>query len=308
MKKLGNFPYLLLVGASLFWGGNAVAGEFLSGALPPVTISFIRLAISVLIVSPFLIRLFKEEMPAFRKHFKLLLFLSITGVIGFNLLLYWALNYTTAINSALLNSTSPLFIFLLSFLLIGDKLELKDFASLAISFTGVLFVITEGSVERLVSLQFNTGDLIMVLAVISWALYSIFIKKISGKLSSFAIFGFTLTIGFILMIPAAAIELSYVPVKGIDTGEWLALFYIGVFPSVCSFLLWNRAVALIGPAKSSIFLNLIPVFGAMFAFFWLGEVITVPQMVGGLLVFSGLFISSLSKKRSVQMVEETKGY
>ena len=304
LQRLGNAPYFLLAVAALFWGGNAVAGKFLAGSLPPVTISFTRLAIGVLIMSPVIFRLFKNERAALKEHFKLLLFLAVTGVIGFNLLIYWAVNYTTAINATLLNSTSPLFIFLLSALLIGEKMELKYWISLVISMLGVLVVITHGSVERMLALQFNIGDLIMVLAVILWALYSIYIKKISGKLPSLAIFGFTLTIGFLLMIPAVAIELSMVAVGTVGLPEWTALLYIGIFPSLCSFLLWNRGVAMIGPSKASISLNLIPVFGTLFAFFVLGEVIALPQIIGGCLVFVGVFITSFSKKKTVQLAEE----
>jgi drug/metabolite transporter (DMT)-like permease len=304
IQKLGNAPYLLLVGAAFFWGGNAVAGKFLADSLPPVTISFIRLTIGVMIMSPVIIRLLRRDMAALRVNFKLLLFLAVTGVVGFNLLIYWALNYTTAINATLLNSTSPLFIFLLSALLIGEKMELKYWVSMGLSMFGVLIVITQGSFERMLSLQFNIGDLIMVLAVISWALYSIYIKKISGKLPSLAIFGFTLAIGFMVMIPAVAIELSIVPLGEVDLADWSALLYIGIFPSICSFLLWNRAVTMIGPSKASISLNLIPVFGTVAAFFFLGEVITIPQIIGGCLVFIGVFITSFTKKRAVQLAEE----
>ncbi len=304
LKKLGNAPYLLLIGAAFFWGGNAVAGKFLAGSLPPVTISFIRLAIGVLIMSPVIIRLFKRERAALRENLKILVFLAVTGVIGFNLLIYWALNYTSAINATLLNSTSPLFIFLLSALLIGEKMELKYWVSMTISFIGVLFVITHGSFERLIAFEFNIGDLIMVLAVISWALYSIFIKKLSGKMPSLAIFGFTLAIGFAVMIPAIAVELAIMPVDRLTLGEWSALFYIGIFPSICSFLLWNRAVAMIGPSKASISLNLIPVFGAGAAVLVLGEVITLPQVIGGCLVFIGVFITSFTKKKAMQLAEE----
>ena len=304
LQRMVNAPYFLLVIAALFWGGNAVAGKFLAGSLPPVTISFTRLAIGVLIMSPVIIKLFMHERAAFREHFRLLLFLAVTGVIGFNLLIYWAVNYTTAINATLLNSTSPLFIFLLSALLIGEKMELRYWVSMVISMLGVLVVITHGSFERMLSLHFNIGDLIMVLAVISWALYSIFIKKISGKIPSLAIFGFTLTIGFLLMIPAVGIELFMVPVGNVGLEEWSALFYIGIFPSICSFLLWNRGVELIGPSKASISLNLIPVFGTVFAFFVLGEVISLPQILGGCLVFAGVAITSFTKKKTVQLAEE----
>ena len=304
IQRLGNAPYLLLIGAALFWGGNAVAGKLLADSLPPVTISFTRLGIGVLIMSPVILKLLKYERAALKENFKLLLFLAVTGIIGFNLLIYWALHYTTAINATLLNSTSPLFIFLLSALLIGEKMEMKYWVSMTISIIGVLFVITQGSFERLLALQFNIGDLIMVLAVISWAFYSINIKKISGKLPSLAIFGFTLAIGFMLMLPAVVIELSIVPVNKVNLADFSALLYIGIFPSICSFLMWNRAVTIIGPSKASISLNLIPVFGAVAAFFFLGEVIAIPQIIGGCLVFIGVFITSFTKKKEVQLAEE----
>ncbi|WLR57275.1 DMT family transporter [Mesobacillus subterraneus] len=255
-------------------------------------------------MSSVIIKLFRHERAALREHFKLLLFLALTGVIGFNLLIYWALNYTTAINATLLNSTNPLFIFLLSALLIGEKMELKYWVSMGISMVGVLIVITHGSVERMLALQFNSGDLIMVLAVILWSLYSINIKKISGKLPSLVIFGFTLALGFLVMIPAVAIELAFVPAGEVNLAEWSALLYIGIFPSICSFLFWNRAVAIIGPSKASISLNLIPVFGTVAAFFILGEVIDIPQIIGGCLVFIGVCITSITKKKTVQLAEE----
>lgn len=304
IQRLGNAPYFLLVAAALFWGGNAVAGKFLADSLPPVTISFTRLGIGFLIMSPVIIRIFKREMAGFREHFKLLLFLAVTGVIGFNLLIYWAVHYTTAINAALLNSTSPIFIVLLSVFVLREKMELSYLVSMAISFMGVLIVITHGSFERLIALQFNMGDLIMVVAVVSWALYSIYIRKISGKMSSMTIFGFTLAIGFAVMIPAAAIELAIVPAGLPSLSDWTALVYIGIFPSICSFILWNRAVALIGPSRASISLNLIPVFGAVAAYFVLDEVIAIAQIIGGCLVFIGVFVTSFSKKKTVQLAKE----
>ncbi|OMP67207.1 DMT family transporter [Domibacillus epiphyticus] len=296
MQKLLNNAYILLIFSTLFWGGNAVAGKYLAGSIPPVTISFIRLAISLFIVLPFLFPLLKREAHEARKNVKILFILSISGVIGYNLFSYWALNYTTAINGSLLNSTSPLFIFLFSYFLIGEKISWKYALSIILSMTGVMIVITQGSIERLLSLQFNVGDLIMLLGVMMWALYSVLVRDASKKMSSLGIFGYSLFIGFMLMIPASIIELLFFPIEKIEFAEWTALFYLGIFPSVCSFILWNRAVALIGPSRSSIFMNLTPVFGTLIAFFVIGERITAPQIVGGVLVFIGVLVSSLKKK------------
>lgn len=304
IKRLVNAPYILLVLSALFWGGNAVAGKYLADSLPPVTISFIRLAISILIVIPFLFPTLRREWQAARANIKQLLLLALTGVIGYNLLSYWALNYTSAINGSLLNSTSPLFMFLLSYMITGEKMAPKYVLSVFISMIGVVFVITQGSLDRLISFQFNVGDLIMLLAVNMWAIYSFLVKKISDEMSTFAVFAYSLSIGFILMVPAVAVELALVSIDKINSLEWAALFYLGIFPSVCSFLLWNRAVVLIGPSKSSIFLNLIPVFGGLAAFLGLGEMITSSQIIGGCLVFVGVFLSSYTKKSSMPQTKK----
>ncbi|WP_169818534.1 DMT family transporter [Domibacillus iocasae] len=296
MNKVKNNAYILLIFCTMFWGGNAVAGKYLAGSIPPVTISFMRLAISLLIILPILYPLFKREAPAARKNIKLLLILAITGVIGYNLFSYWAVNYTSAINSSLLNSTGPLLIFMLSYIVTGEKITKKFALSILLSLSGVMIVITRGSFERLVTFQFNAGDLIMLLAVTMWAVYSILLKSASHKMDIITIFGYSLLIGFALMIPGTLIELSVIPIEKLGSTEWIALLYLGIFPSIFSFLLWNRAIALIGPSRSSIFMNLTPVFAALIAFFVLGEVITVPQILGGILVFIGVFYSSIKKK------------
>jgi drug/metabolite transporter (DMT)-like permease len=303
-KRIANTPYVLLILSTLFWGGNAVAGKYLAGSIPPVTISFIRLALSVSIVFPFLYPVLKKEFQVARVHLLQLTILALTGIVGYNLLGYWALNYTSAINFSLLNSTTPLFMFLLTYMMTKEKMNMKYVLSVLISISGVVFVITQGSIEKLISLKFNFGDLIMILAVILWSIYSLIVQKVSNHMSSFSVFGYSLGIGFLFMIPAVLIELSFVSIQKIDYSEVVALFYLGIFPSVCSFLFWNRAVVLIGPSKSSIFLNLIPIFGATAAYYVLGEAITIYHVVGGILVFAGIYLSSYTKKTSILQTKE----
>ncbi|PLR83275.1 hypothetical protein CVD25_11680 [Bacillus canaveralius] len=306
INKFVNSPHILLVFSALFWGGNAVAGKYLAASIPPVTISFIRLAISGFIIFPLFFVILRKEWKTARTHLKQLTLLALTGIIGFNLLSYWALNFTSAINGSLLNSTSPLFIFLLSYVLTKERIKIKYILSVLLSIGGVIFIITQGSLDRLISFRFNLGDLIMILAVIMWAIYSLLLKKISLEISPFGVFGYSLGIGFMLMIPIVFVELSIIPLGYISSPEWAALLYLGIFPSVCSFLLWNRAVVLIGAAKASVFLNLIPVFGSVAAFFMLGEVITVAHVVGGSLVFAGIYFSSYTKKSS-SILQEKEG-
>ena len=290
--KLGwNSPYFLLTMATLFWGGNAVAGRFLAPVIPPLTLSFIRLLLSSLFVLPFIYPILIKEWPAAKRNFGLVVLLALTGVIGFNLLTYFAAHYTAAVNIALLNSMNPLFMVLLAYFLIREKMTVRLLLSIMISLAGVLWVMTQGSVERLLALQFNYGDLLMLAAVLFWSIYSIYVKKLAGQVSSLALFGFSSILGTGITLPAAAVELSLSSLGPISFQAVLAVLYVSIFPSICSFLSWNRAVELIGPSRSSVFSNFIPIWAAVLAFILIGESITGAHILGGLLVFAGIFLS-----------------
>lgn len=309
LAKGWNQPYLLLILATLFWGGNAVVGRFLAGSLPPVTISALRLTISALVFTPFVIKLLRQDWEQAKRHWGGIVAAAITGVIGYNLLIYWALNYTTAINATLINSTSPLFIGLLAYLFLKERLTARHFLSILVSMVGIMWVASQGSLERLLNLDFNRGDLIMLVAVFSWAIYSVIIPKISHHFSPFSLFGYCLATAFLISVPAAIVELQFKTIQTFGFKELLAVLYLGIFPSLCSFIFWNRASTMVGPSKSSLFLNLTAVFAALLGFIILGERLTVAQVIGGFLVFLGVFISSSARsegglqpaKRSVQI-------
>lgn len=293
--KLWNTPSILLVLSTFFWAGNAISGKFLADNVPPLTLSLIRLAISALLIVPFMLPVLKREWTAAKIHCKLLLLLAVTGVIGFNLLAYMALHFTSATNVALFNSMSPMVTTLLAYVMIREKMNLRLGVSILISFAGIVWVMTSGSLANLLALRFNIGDLIMLAGVTSWSIYTINVKKIRGLLSPLAVFAYSLLIGLLLMIPASAVELAFIPVKHIGAQQVIGLLYLGIFPSIFAFLMWNQAVLLIGPSRSSLFQNLIPIFGAVLAYFILGEKITSAHYIGGLLVFMGVYFGQTRK-------------
>lgn len=297
LAKCWNKPYLLLVLTNLFWGGNAVVGRYLAEAMPPITISALRVALSTLLFVPFVYPQMKKDWPQAKKHVSYLLVLALCGVMGYNLLTYWALNYTTAVNATLINSTSPLVIGLLAFLVLRDHLSLRFFVSVLLSMVGIIWVAFQGSLERLVTLQFNRGDLIMILAVLSWAIYSVILPKIANKFTLFSLFGYCLVLASIISLPLAGVELQFKAIRSFGFDVGLSLLYLAVFPSLSAFLFWNRATAMVGPAKGSLFINLTAVFAALFGYLFIGEKLTLAQLMGGLLVFLGVFIASSSKER-----------
>ncbi|RXT15419.1 DMT family transporter [Ammoniphilus sp. CFH 90114] len=307
-NKVWNSPYLLLLFASLFWGGNAVAARFFSEIVPPFTLSLIRLGISSLILLLFSYRCLVREWGVVKNHFKLILLLAITGVIGFNLIAYWAAHYTKAFNISLLNSTTPFFMVILSYFLMKEKLKINVMMAIIVSFSGILWVMTEGSIARLVSLQFNFGDLVMLVAVLFWSVYSIYVKKTAGVLSPLSLFGYSSLLGTLLLIPTSYIELLFLPLGPLGVKEFAGLLYLGIFPSIGAFLFWNRALLLIGPSRASLFQNLIPIWGAVLAYIILGEQITSAHLIGGLLVFTGILISRKKEEsKEVHLVSEPAG-
>lgn len=299
MNRFWSNPYLLLVLSTLFWGGNAVAGKFLVNDIPPTTLSLIRISVSTLILVPFAIPILKKDWNKAKENYTLIILLAVTGVVGFNLLGYWALQYTSAINFSLFNSTTPLFMTILAYFLMREKLNVTILLSILLSLVGISWLITQGSIDKLLALQFNKGDLIVLCAVFMWAVYSIFIKKTEGVFHPLSLFTYCLIVGMVILIPASIVELSFRPKVDIDMTQLIFLLYVGIFPSICSFLMWNRAVVHIGPSKSSLYLNLIPVFGTIFAVAFLNEDVTIHHLIGAMIVLGSVLLVRKSKEQQL---------
>ncbi|MCM3762067.1 DMT family transporter [Alkalihalobacillus oceani] len=304
-NRIWHNAFLLLVLTTFFWGGNAVVGRFLAEAMGPLTISFIRILLSIAIFVPLVYKTMKKEWLIARNHIKTILLLSLSGVIGYNLLCYWALHYTTAVHVTLINSAAPIFITILAYVSLKERITRPLICAILCSIVGVITVMTHGELSRLLQLQVNVGDLIMIFSVMSWAVYSVTLKKFMGSLSFLSTFGYSLLFAIPMLAPFTLIELIFIPIHKIGGGEILSLVYLGIFPSILAFLFWNQAVHLIGPSKASVFINLTPVFGGVLAYFLLSEALTFAHFIGGLLVFSGVLIVSKRTQHPLNKSEET---
>ncbi|MDA8235663.1 MAG: DMT family transporter [Clostridia bacterium] len=282
-------PYLLLVFSTLFWGGNFVIGRSLVQTVPPFHLSIMRLGLGFLFFLPFAWAEWKQRKELMLKNWRLLILLSMTGIAGFNSLLYIALQSTTSINASLVNSTAPLLIVILSVIFLKDRLYKHQCLGIAMSFFGVIWVISHGQLGLLKKLQFNNGDLLVILAVIFWAIYSILMKKWGGSLPSKATFLTTLFLGIVMLVPFLIWENMKIPFRfeQLSPGMWLSVVYIGFFPSVLSFVCWNQGVISVGPSRASNFLHLIVIFSGIFALF-IGETYTLHQFIGAVMIISGV--------------------
>lgn len=267
-----------------------MVGRMLSTTIPPFTLSFSRMLISFLILLPIMVPVFRKEWELVKKQWKWLLLLAITGVIGFNVLTYQAAHFTTAINITLVNGASPVIMVLLAYWIMGEKGSLRLYFAVVLSIAGLLWVMTQGSLELLRHLQFNPGDLLMLLAIFMWAVYSVYLKKVTG-LGPLSVLFFGTLVGCVLLLPVTIGELAVREAGPIGVREVAGMLFLGIFPSIVSLVCWNRAVELIGPSRCSLFQNLVPVWGAVMAFLMLGESITIAHLVGALLVFAGVLLS-----------------
>lgn len=286
-------PHILLILATILWGGNFVIGRAVAEDISPFSLAFFRWVIAFIVFLPIAWKSFQNDWPKIKHHFRIVIIMSLTGVATFNTLVYIALHHTSAINASLMNSTTPIVIFLLSFIFIDEKLTRKQWMGALISFIGVVFIISRGSIELITSFSFNIGDLIMVVAVLSWGTYSLLVKQFSDRLPGNSTFLISIMLGIIMLFPFFLYETIATPNQITWSFKTIgSILYIGILASIVAFLSWNNGVVRLGASRAGIFLNFIPLFATVFAILFIGETIQLSQIFGAVFVISGVYLTS----------------
>jgi drug/metabolite transporter (DMT)-like permease len=288
---IANQPYLLLSITSLCWAGNAIVGRLAAGHIAPVTLSFLRWSLAFLIVLPFARKHLVRDWAAIRANLGMMVLLSVTGIGAFNTMQYWALEHTQALNTLLLQSAGPLFVAGWALVLLGIRLTLAQAGGIALSLAGVLVILLHGDLTTLKNIEFNRGDLIFILALATFGLYSVLSLK-RPKIHGLSFVAFTFGCGAAALIPLLIWELFTRPLMQLNTANLLTLFYIAVFPSTLAYLCFNRSVQLIGANRAAPFFHVVPVFGAAMAIVFLGEHPQAFHVIGFALVLTGVFVAS----------------
>jgi drug/metabolite transporter (DMT)-like permease len=288
---VANQPYLLLCITALCWAGNAIIGRLAAGHIPPVTLSFLRWSLAFLVILPFSFKHLKRDWPAIRGKLGVMVLLSVTGIGVFNTLQYWALEHTQALNTLLLQSSGPLIVAVWSLILLGVRLTAAQVIGVILSLCGVLVILTQGDLTALSAIRFNKGDLIFLVAMITFGFYSVLTLK-RPAIHSLSLAGFTFGCGAVALIPLLLRELNARPAMVIDTQNVLSLIYVAIFPSALAYLCFNRGVQLIGANRAAPFFHVVPVFGAAMAMVFLGERPQLFHVVGFAMVLTGVYIAS----------------
>ncbi|KPF90223.1 multidrug DMT transporter permease [Rhodopseudomonas sp. AAP120] len=288
---LANQPYLLLSLTSLFWAGNIVLGRAVAGHIPPVTLSCVRWIGAMLLMLPVAWPHLRRDWRKLRGHWKLMVVLSATGFAINNVLSYWGLQYTQALNALLMQSSGPLFVALWSLLLFGVRLTWMQAIGIGLSLLGVLTIILRGDFAALAQVEFNRGDLMVAGALCAFGMYSALMPKrpATHPLSLIIV---TTAGGALLLLPLAIWEFAAGVRPSADWVTITSLAYVVIFPSALAYLCFNRGVALIGPNRSAPFLHLMPVFGSVMAIVLLGEKPELFHLAGYAMVIAGVFIAA----------------
>ncbi len=288
---LANQPYLLLSITALCWAGNAIVGRMAAGHIPPVTLSFLRWSLAFLIILPLAWKHLVRDWGAIRERLGIMIVLSITGIGAFNTLQYWALEHTQALNTLLLQSAGPLVVAVWSLALLGIRLTMAQAAGILLSMCGVLIILMHGDLTKLSNIEFNRGDLIFLVALAIFGLYSVLSLKRPG-IHALSFVAFTFGAGAACLIPLFIWELFARPLMRLDTTNLLSLFYVALFPSTIAYLCFNRGVQLIGANRAAPFFHVVPVFGTIMSIIFLGEHPQVFHFIGFALVLTGVFVAS----------------
>ena len=285
--------YVLLVLATLFWSGNFIVGKFATlFQIPPLTLNVFRWISVWLILIPFTYKEIINNLPIVKKNWLVISFMGVITISTFNSVVYFALNYTQVINAVLVLAAIPAATIVLSSLMKIEKTNIFQLLGLFLSIIGIGSIISNGSIQKIISLSFNKGDLWMLVCVFTWALYSTLLKKHKFKFSQFSLIQLMVSVGVLFLIPQFFYEKSIGLEVNFNKAFFLILFYVVVFPAIAAYYCWQKGIEIIGPNRASMFIQLMPLFSAVMAIIIFKEKFELYHFVGAAFIVSGIYLSN----------------
>ena len=284
------WAYALPMIAVLIWSLNITVTRYVAEFISPISISFYRWLIAFVLMSPFVLLSVWKYRTEIRQHAWQFALLGACGMVFYQGLAYSAAHYTTATNMGIINAFTPIFTIFISIFILKEMPTRYAVIGGILSFLGLLYVMSQGNLQSLMHLAGHWGDLLMILAVFLYAFYGVFLKKWQIQMP-------LLTSLYVQIAFALLFHLPFVFVLGLDainSQNVGSVLYAGVFPSIVAPLVWMMAVQYIGPNRTSIFMNVMPIATALIAYFWLNEAWTIYHTIGGVIILLGI---ALAQKR-----------
>lgn len=279
-----------MVLSAFFWAGAFIAGKLSVAFIPAFTLTFLRFFIATFIL--FFIVKYKDKSnyKLIKKDVPIFLFTGIIGMFGYHVFFFTALKYTTAINSSLIAATNPIITTILCIIFLKDKITLKRSIGIFLSFLGVFLTITNANLSTIRNLSLNKGDLLMLVAVSLWAAYSVFSKSVIHKFSPLILTFYSFLFCTIFLIPFVIYDRPWMFIKQVPYYSFMAVVYMSIFASVIGYLVQQMSIKQIGPSKTSIFINLVPVFSIILSVTILSESMSIVKVFTTLLIITGVYI------------------
>ena len=296
MQNKNNLAYFILILTTIFWSGNFIVGKAASTYdIPPFSLNFYRWFFAGLILFPFTIKELIAKKEYILENIGFFTILGITSITIFNSIVYYSLYYTQVISGILMISTIPVWIIFISSILNIEKTNIFQIIGVIFSLTGVIFIITKADLELIKNLDFNKGDLSMVVAMFSWAVYSALLKRKKYEISQVTLLQVVIITGLIFLTPIYFIEMYMGNVIVLGIPFVLTLTYVVFFPGLASFFFWIKGISIIGANRAGVFLHLMPIFGAIMAMLIFNERFMFYHIFGAIFIIAGITLSNKKK-------------
>ena len=292
LAQLWRQPMPLLWLPPAFWAGNLVLGRALGTVYPPVSLAVGRWVVALAALGPFVATAAWHQRALILAHWKVILACGAFGIAGYNALGYLALQTTPAANVAFINSTLPLMVPIAGVALGVERAKPRTILGIAVSFLGVAWIVSRGDLGSLRTLDLAGGDLLVLVAVANYAIYSALLRLKPAAIEPLVFLAATMAAGLCVLMPFWAIELLHGARIPFDAASVGAVVYIGLFASLLSFILWNRCVAVLGASVTGISFHLVAVFTATLAWATLGEPIRDFHLIGIALILAGFVVAT----------------
>ncbi len=286
----------LAVLTTLIWSANYVIARGINKQLPPVSLAFYRWATACIGIAPFAWKKFSEEKKIVFAHKQYFFWTAITGITVFNTFIYLAAHYTSAINLALIGTTSaPVFatIFAASFL--KEKIGILRIGGMLICIAGILFLLSSGNLQQLLHFQFGKGELLILFSAFNFAIYNTLARKKPSSISPLTFLFVVFVLGTLCLFPFYLYEIMHAPLAHWNMNMTYIILYLGIGNSIIAFFCWNASISRLGASGTALFTNLIPVFSTIEAVLFLEERFTPVHLISGILIIVGLIIANLKK-------------
>lgn len=289
----------------LLWSGNYIVGRGFSETVPPFSLAFWRWVLAFAVVLPLAWTSLRAQAPLVRRHWKFLLAAGALGPLGYNGLIYLALQTSPALNVAMVNSATPLLIPVVSIVLTRERVLPRQWAGIFLSLLGVLYLVARGEPGRLLGLRFQPGDLWVLWAVLNWSLYSSLLRFKPPEMKPLVLVAGTAFTGALVLLPFLFLEMAAGRTFPVRVPPLLALVYVAVMASLVGYFFWNRSVGRLGPTRSGLVIHSMPVFVGVFGWILLGEPIRGYHLWGAVLIAAGIAVAMRSPRGRISPGEET---